>query len=202
MKNKKTIGYLRPQEKNWVNTTVHNIIVCYNPLLVFFIDTTTSSISQRSIFPNADYLKTDKIHIRLLVVHEDDQHLDLTTLEGLYTEKYNSFEIFPISLSKMQQQLTELKLFYCWVYKEGILQYERNEAFQQLPLIEFAKKDCSTQVAQWFFHHPAIHSGLNEVLSIPKPDNNMTEKDQTPNNNAITNHTAPISIFINSSSPQ
>lgn len=201
MKNKKSIGYLRPEEKNWINLTVHNIIQCYQPLLIFFIDSTSNAISQRTIFPNADYLKKDKIHIRLLVVHQDKEPIDESLLQGLIDHKDHSYELFTISMTEMQQKITAHKLFYCWVYREGILQYEQGEAFQLLPTIEFSKKECATQAAIWFYNNPTIVTALDECLNLPKPTEYIEPQPQYDHNSAQTTHTSPISIYITSNTP-
>src|SRR5690606_39953186 len=133
---------------------VHNLIDFCNPLLIFFVDTTCTIISQKSIFPNADYLKTEKIHIRLLVVHDDDQTMDVTLLHSLIAPQLYTFEILPASFTEMTNKLNAHNLLYCWIYKEGILQFERDNAFELLPIINFLRKDCATQVARWFQNYP------------------------------------------------
>jgi hypothetical protein len=168
MKNNRTIHFLPTKERAIVAKLVADIAELLQPLMIFYIASSFHKVQQRSIFPLSDMSESYLMDIKLLVVSNTQQDLaSFAVKDNAIVDKVN-YELIHTDILSVIRRLNTYNLFYCWLYKNGILLYETDDAFNRLPAPVFSRKTYIPQIADWYSQFPDLHSGMDITLH-PKP---------------------------------
>ena len=171
MKKQRSIAHFTHSEQQALHSIKNVIVSQLNPLLIYYIDSTYTYHSGRSSLPPRIKEQQWDFKARMLLIYDNNQQPDTLQEQQVHQSLADnlSLDMIAFSIDEMATQLTEYSLFFCWIYKRGIVLFERNGAVDRFTVPTFSIRAYADSVAEWYRHDAALATATTARLH-PLPD--------------------------------
>lgn len=168
MRKRRSVSHFTGREQYALNKIRNRMASELSPLLIYHIDTSMSSSLRRSVFWSKPRKVEWLYNVRLLMIYEDDRTADKDMLQrfiGSFGPDIH-LSIIECSFTQMKQQLASRNLFLTWIYKRGIVLYNRNSALERLPVMDIGMKKYAHQAQEWYDNDQGLSSAFTQELQF------------------------------------
>ena len=196
MSTKKSIAHFNGHDEQALYAIKSLIKERLNPLMMFYIKSHYRTTCDRSTLNFIQKEETWHYSVSLLLIFPDGTNLENETDAALNRQLPENYtvETLNYTLQQATEYLSRHSLFFSWVFRFGILLYQRDGSYEQLELPPINRKQYAYQIKQWYLSPANIADKVNIQLE-PIPNYNRHK----PNGQIINLKLGAFKVIINKS---